>query len=111
MVRISILYPNKPDGRFDWAYYLDTHMPLSIKLLSAGKGFKSVAIDRGLGGGAPGAPPAYVAMCHYVFDSAEDFMAAFVPHAAVLQGDMPAYTDIEPVIQFSEIAISRTATG
>ena len=34
-------------------------------------------------------------------------MAAFVPHAAVLQGDMPNYTDIEPVIQFSEVLIAR----
>ncbi|MEC4747068.1 hypothetical protein U2W12_01115 [Methylomicrobium sp. Wu6] len=26
-------------------------------------------------------------MCHFLFDSAEDFVAAFTPHAAVLQDD------------------------
>jgi len=42
-----------------------------------------------------------------VFDTADNFMAAFLPHAAELQGDMPNYTDIEPIIQISEVAISR----
>ena len=107
MVRISIFYPNKPDGRFDMAYYLETHMPASIERLSAGKGYRGVSVDRGLGGGAPGAPPAYVAMCQYLFDTVEDFMAAFEPHAAFLQGDIATYTDIEPVFQFSDVAISR----
>ena len=107
MVRITILYPNRPDGRFDMAYYLETHMPASIERLSAGKGYRGVSVERGIGGGAPGAPPAFVAMCQYLFDTTEDFMAAFGMHAAFLQGDMPHYTDIEPVIQVSEVAISR----
>ena len=107
MVRISILYPNKPDGRFDMAYYLETHMPASIERLSAGKGFQGVAVDRGLAGGTPGAPPAYVAMCQYLFDTVEDFMAAFAAHADFLQGDMANYTDIVPVIQVSDVAIAR----
>jgi uncharacterized protein (TIGR02118 family) len=105
MVKISILYPNK--GRFDMGYYLDKHMPRSIALLSQGRGYRGVSVERGLGGAAPGSAPAFVAMCHYRFDSAEDFMAAFMPHAAELQGDIPNYTDIETIIQVSEVAISR----
>ena len=35
------------------------------------------------------------------------FLAAFLPHAQVLQGDMPNYTDIEPVMQFSEIKLNH----
>lgn len=105
MIKISILYPNA--GKFDMSYYLDTHMPRSINLLGAGQGYRGVSVERGLGGATPGSAPSYVALCHYLFDTAEDFMAAFLPHAAELQGDMPNYTDIEPVIQFSEVAISR----
>lgn len=105
MVKISILYPNT--GRFDMDYYLDTHTPLSITRLGMGKGYKGVSVERGVGGPEPGSAPGFVAMCHYLFDTAEDFMAAFLPHAAELQGDMPNYTDIEPIIQFSEVAISR----
>lgn len=70
MVRISIMYPNLPDARFDMTYYLERHMPASIERLSAGKGFKGVSVDRGLGGGSPGAKPEYVAVCHYLFDTA-----------------------------------------
>lgn len=105
MVKISILYPNS--GKFDMDYYLNTHMPRSIELLSKGKGYRGVSVERGLGGATSGSPPGFVALCHYQFDSIDNFMATFLPHAAELQGDMPNYTDIEPVIQFSEVAINQ----
>lgn len=107
MIRISILYPNLAGSRFDLAYYVETHMPMSIGLLSRHPGFKGVSVERGLGGAEPGSKPAFIAMCHFLFNSIEDFLAAFMPNAAVLQGDMPNYTDIEPVIQFNEVLISR----
>ncbi|MFO0775274.1 MAG: EthD family reductase [Nitrospiraceae bacterium] len=105
MTRISILYPNTPGSRFDLSYYIDTHMPMSIRLLSAHPEFKGVSVEHGLGGAVPGAAPAYIAMCHFLFTSIDDFLAAFMPHAATLQGDMPNYTDIEPVIQFNNVLI------
>ncbi|MDP1593894.1 MAG: EthD family reductase [Gallionella sp.] len=107
MIKISILYPNNNGARFDLRYYIDKHMPMSIELLGAHAGFRGVSVEHGLGGGIPGTEAAYVAMCHYQFDSVENFMAAFMPHAAVLQGDMPNYTDIEPVIQVNEVLISK----
>jgi len=107
MIKISILYPNNPGSRFDLRYYAETHMPMSIDLLGAHPGFKGVSVEQGLGGLIPGSEAAYVAMCHFLFDSLEDFIAAFTPHAALLQGDMPNYTDIEPVIQFNAVLISR----
>jgi uncharacterized protein (TIGR02118 family) len=107
MIKISILYPNNKNARFDMGYYVNKHMPLSIELLSAHPGFKGVSVERGLGGAVPGADAAFVAMCHFLFDSLENFTAAFAPNAAVLQGDMPNYTDLEPVIQVSEVLISR----
>lgn len=105
MIKISILYPNT--GRLDMGYYLNKHMPRSIELLSKGKGFRGVSVERGLGGATPGSAPTYVAMCHYLFDTADDFMAAFMPHTAELQGDMPNYTDIAAIIQMSEVAINQ----
>ena len=107
MIRVSILYPNNQGARFDVTYYVETHMPLSIRLLSAHSGFKGVSVEHGLGGTAPGSPPTFIAMCHFLFDSIEDFLAAFTPNAPVLQSDMQNYTDIEPVIQFNEVLISR----
>lgn len=107
MIKVTILYPNIQGSRFDFSYYLETHMPMSIGLLGAHPGFKGVSVERGLGGAEPGSPPAYLALCHFLFDSVEDFLAAFMPHAALLQGDMPNYTDIEPVIQFNEVLMAR----
>jgi uncharacterized protein (TIGR02118 family) len=107
MIKISILYPNAQGARFDFQYYTQTHMPMSIKLLSTHPGFKGVSVEQGVGGAAPGVDAAYVAMCHFSFDTVEDFMAAFMPHAAMLQGDMPNYTDIQPVIQVNQVLIAR----
>ena len=106
MMKISILYPNNKGARFDMGYYLATHMPLAIELLSVHPGFKGVSVDRGLGRLVSGEDAAHVAMCHFLFDSTEDFMAAFTPHAATLQGDIPNYTNIEPVIEVNEIVMS-----
>ena len=107
MIRISILYPNNKGSRFDIPYYVETHMPISIKLLSAHPGFKGVSVEHGLGGATPGSEPAYIAMCHFLFTSVEDFLASFMPNAPALQGDMLNYTDIEPIIQFNEVLISK----
>lgn len=107
MVRISILYPNKKGARFDFSYYVETHMPMSINLLSAHKAFKGVSVEQGLGGAVPDSQPAYIAMCHFLFETIEGFQEAFTTHASLLQGDMPNYTDIDPVIQFNEILISK----
>ena len=107
MTKISILYPNHKGSRFDMNYYLNTHMPMSIERLSSAKGFRGVSVERGVSGIVPGSAPTYIAMGHFLFDSVEDFMAAFTPHASVLQGDIPNYTDVEPTIQVNEVAISR----
>lgn len=107
MIKVSIFYPNTQGARFDVDYYLQKHMPMSIDKLSASRGFRGVSVERGVGGERPGSAPTYIAMCHYLFDSADDFIAAFQQHAALLQGDMPNYTDIPAVIQFSVVDITK----
>ena len=109
MVKISILYPNTPGATFDMEYYLRTHMPMSLALLRTHPGFIALSVERGVPGPQSELPLSYVALCHYTFTTAEDFVAAFMPHALVLQGDIANYTTITPVVQFSivEIAESR----
>lgn len=108
MVKVSILYPNTPGARFDFDYYLNTHMPMSLRLL--GEAIQSASVERGVRAADPDQPPAFIALCHFVTETAEAFEAAFFPNAAVLQGDMPNYTDIAPVIQISQIEISRPSS-
>ncbi len=107
MIKISIIYPNTPTYRFDMDYYIDNHMPLAIRYFSTHPGYKGVSVERGLSGVFPETEARYIVMCHFLFNSAEDFMAAFTPHAAELQGDIINYTDIEPIIQISEVLISQ----
>ena len=107
MFNISSIYPKKKNFRFDFDYYLNKHMPMSIARLSPATGFKGVSVERGVDIDNPKIDSSYVAMCHYYFDTLEDFMAAFMPHAAELQEDIANYTDIEPVIQINEVAISK----
>jgi uncharacterized protein (TIGR02118 family) len=103
--KISIFYPNAKGSRFDMRYYIDTHMPLAVGFLSTHPGYKGVSVDRGISGVEPGSDPTFAAMCHFLFNSAADFMAAFMPNAAKFRGDVPHYTDTRTVIQFSEVLI------
>jgi uncharacterized protein (TIGR02118 family) len=110
MFNISSIYPKKEGCEFDFDYYLNKHMPRSIELLSVAKGFKGVSVERGLDIDEPKLETSYVAVCHYYFDSLEDFMAAFNPHAEELQGDIANYTNIEPIIQINEVQITKQTT-
>ncbi len=106
MFNITSIYPMKEGYEFDFDYYLKTHMPMSIALLSKAKGFKGVSVEKGVSIEEPKIEPSYVAMCHYYFESLEDFMNAFSPHAEKLQADITNYTNIEPTIQVNEVQIS-----
>ena len=46
-------------------------------------------------------------MCHFLFETTEAFMEAFIPNAVELQGDIPNYTDVSAVIQINEVLISQ----
>ncbi|MDR3709283.1 MAG: EthD family reductase [Capsulimonadaceae bacterium] len=105
MVKISIQYPNTPGNQFDVDYYVNKHMPMSLHLL--GDAVKAASVEVGISGALPDQSPPFVAQCAFVCETAQAFYDAFMPHAEALQGDIARYTDIEPVIQISEIKISR----
>lgn len=106
MIKVSVLYPNEKNARFDLRYYVDTHMPMSIRLLSTHPGYRGYSVERGVNGLIPGVDAAYTVICYFLFDSIESFNAALAPHAAVLQGDVQNFTDIKPIFQVSEILVS-----
>lgn len=102
MVSLNILYPKTEGAQFDWNYYLNSHMPLSIKL--HGAALKGLTISKGKEG-IDAAPVAYMAATTMLFESVDSFLKAFMPHADTLQGDMKNYTNVQPVIQFSEVVL------
>lgn len=109
MIKVSVMYPNGADSKFDMMYYLNTHVPLVLQKL--GSAVKGAAVEQGLGGMQPGSPPAYVAMGHLLFESVEAFQQSFAPHAQELLGDIPNYTNIQPTIQISEVKLSHVVAA
>lgn len=101
MTKVSVLYPNGEGKTFDMDYYCNKHIPLVGELL--GDNLKGATVEKGLGGGAPGSPAPFAGMGNMYFDSVEDFGKAFGPHAEKIMGDLPNFTNIEPVIQVSEV--------
>jgi uncharacterized protein (TIGR02118 family) len=101
MIKVSVLYPNTPGSRFDADYYLKVHMPLAARLL--GPALQSVTAEIGIGGATPGEPAPYAAIAGFTCQSVEAFTEAFLPNAAQLQSDIPRYTNIQPIIQFSAL--------
>jgi uncharacterized protein (TIGR02118 family) len=103
VIKVSVMYPNTPGARFDHAYYRDKHMPLVAARMGAA--CLLYTIDKGLAGGAPGAPAVYVGMCHIYCESPETYQAALGPHRAEIMRDIVNYTDIAPVLQISEVVV------
>ncbi len=103
MIKVSVFYPNEPGARFDHDYYANTHMPFVKSKMGAA--CHHYTVDKGMAGGAPGAPATYVAMCHIFSETAEAFQAGFGPHVAEIMADIKNYTDLTPIIQMSEVVI------
>ncbi len=103
MIKVSVLYPNQEGKTFDMDYYCNTHVPMVAELL--GNAVKGATVEEGLGGGAPGDPATYIAMGNLYFDTMDSFQNSFGPNAAQIMGDIPNYTNIEPVIQVSKVMI------
>lgn len=105
MIKVSVMYPNTPDARFDHDYYRDKHLPLLKARM--GDACLYYTIDKGLSGGVPGTPAPYIAMCHIFSESLEAFQAGFAPHAEEIVADIANYTDLAPEKQISEVVVGH----
>jgi uncharacterized protein (TIGR02118 family) len=101
MIKVSVLYPNSEGATFDMDYYRQRHIPMVREKF--GTTCMGVSFEEGVAGGIPGSPPAYRIMGHLLFDSVESFQATFAPHAQAIMGDIPNFTNVQPVVQISEI--------
>jgi uncharacterized protein (TIGR02118 family) len=103
MIKVTVLYPNAPDAKFDMKYYVTHHMPMVRD--KCGPACLSIAAEGGLAGVEPGSKPAYIAIGYLTFDSVESFQKSFGPHAAEIRADVPNYTNTQPTLQISEITL------
>jgi uncharacterized protein (TIGR02118 family) len=106
MIKVNVMYPYTEGARFDHAYYRDRHMPMVKSRLGSACAYYTV--ERGLAGRARDSSPAFVAMCAFICDSVEGYEAAMQQHRAEVLADIANYTDIAPVVQFSEVVVERS---
>ena len=99
MIRVSVMYPKQDGGEFDYDYYLSTHMPLVKERW--GDALRGCEVHKGIGG-AGGADETYVTVAGLKFDDVPAFEAALAAHAEEIMGDIPNFTNIDPVIQIEE---------
>jgi uncharacterized protein (TIGR02118 family) len=101
MIKVSILYPNGEGKTFDMDYYANKHMPMVAQLL--GDSLKALTIDKAISGRAPGTPAPYLAIGHLYFESISAYQNAMKPNGEKIRNDIPNYTNVQPVIQVSEV--------
>ena len=103
MIKVSVLYPNGEGKNFDLEYYCNQHVQMVGGLL--GDAVKGATVEKGLGGAAPDSTATYAAMGNLYFESMESFQNSFGPNAEKIMADLPNFTNIEPVVQISEVMI------
>lgn len=101
MIKVTILYPNGEGNTFDMDYYANKHMPMLADLL--GDAMKFYSIDKGVAGRLPEDSAPYLAIGYLYFDELSAYRDAFGPHAETIVGDIPNYTNTQPVLQISEV--------
>ena len=101
MIKVTILYPNGDGKKFDMDYYSNKHMPMVASLL--GDSLKLLEIDKGIAGRTPTDPIPYLAIGYLYFDRLSAYQNSFRPNAEKIRSDIPNYTDIQPVVQISEV--------
>jgi len=103
MIKLIVLYPHGEGKTFDMDYYSNEHVTLLTNLL--GDAIKGASIEKGLSGGEPGSSAPYVAVGNLYFDSLESFQNSFGANAEAIMGDVPNFTNIEPIALISEVMV------
>ena len=96
----SVAYPIQQDGTFNFDYFANKHVPLFARFL----GVNCVRFEVHKSLATPGAPPPnFIAVAYFWVKSGEDFGRALAQYSKEIYADIPNFTDIEPVRQWSEV--------
>jgi uncharacterized protein (TIGR02118 family) len=101
MFKVTILYPNGDDKTFDMDYYEKKHMPMVAGFL--GKNLKFYEIDKGIAGRTPNDKVPFVAVGYFYIADVAEYNKAIAQNRDAVINDIKNYTNIQPVIQISEI--------
>ena len=98
-VSLQVIYPATEGTKFDFDYYLGTHMDLVQTHM--GPHIASTVVTKGLAGG-PDTPPPFHAVATIVFADREAMNAAMRGSGA-LMADIPNFTDTKPQVLIGEV--------
>ena len=101
MFKVAILYPNGEGKTFDMDYYEKRHMPMVAEFL--GKNLRFYEIDKGLAGRTPNEKVPFVAIGYFYINDVAEYNKAIAQNRDSIINDFKNYTNIQPVVQISEI--------
>jgi uncharacterized protein (TIGR02118 family) len=100
MYCISIAYPKNDGGTFDFDYYAKKHIPMVAHFLGA----NAVRGEVRKGVASPdGSAASFVCLANIWINSVEEFQATLAKHGKEIMGDIPNFTNIQPIIQVDEV--------
>ena len=101
LFKVVILYPNGEGKTFDMDYYESKHMPMVAGFL--GKNLKFYEIDKGISGSTPNDKVPYLAVGYFYVKDVAEYNKAIGQNRDAVISDIKNYTNIQPIIQISEI--------
>jgi uncharacterized protein (TIGR02118 family) len=101
MFKVTILYPNGDDKTFEMDYYEKKHMPMVAGFL--GKNLKFYEIDKGIAGRTPTDKVPFLAIGYFYITDVAEYNKAIAQNRDAVISDFKNYTNIQPVVQISEI--------
>jgi uncharacterized protein (TIGR02118 family) len=101
LFKVTILYPNGEGKTFDLDYYEKKHMPMVAGYI--GKNLKFYEIDKGVAGRTPDDKIPYLAIGYFYITDLAEYNKSISQHIDTILGDFKNYTNIQPVIQISEL--------
>lgn len=101
MFKVAILYPNGEGKTFDLAYYEQKHMPMVAGFL--GKNLQFYEIDKGIAGRTANDNPPYLAVGYFFIKDVAEYNKAIGQNRDTIISDFKNYTNVQPVVQISEI--------
>ncbi len=101
LFKVAVLYPNGEGKTFDMAYYETKHMPMVAGFL--GNNLKFYEIDKGIAGRTPNDKVPYLAVGYFYIKDTAEYNKAIGKNRDAIISDFKNYTNIQPIIQISEV--------
>ena len=101
MFKVAILYSNGEGKTFDMDYYENKHMPMVAGFLN--ENLKFYEIDKGIAGRTPNDKVPYLAIGYFYIKDVAEYNIAIGQNIDTIISDFKNYTNIQPIIQISEV--------